>query len=81
MAQKLRFDFMEFAYNKLLKNFQNVILFERTIPFREIYRIYGLLFRLNRQQTRDLLKDMGDRYQDIELNNHGLRLKMKRDKY
>jgi hypothetical protein len=74
MSQKVQFDFIEFAYNRLVKNFQNYILFERTIPFRDIYRIFGLLFSLNKQQTRVVIEDIARRYDNIKKNCQGVKI-------
>ena len=48
------FDFVEFAYDRLVKNFHNHALVGRTIPMKSIYRFCGLLFSLNKHQTRYL---------------------------
>jgi hypothetical protein len=74
MNKKSGFDFVEFAYNRLVANFHNNVTFRKIIPFREIYRICGLLFSLNKRQTRALLKDMSKKY-DVEMNSHGLKIK------
>ena len=74
MTQKTNFDFVEFAYKRLVSNFQNHIMFERTIPFREVNRIFGLLFSLNKQQTRVVIEDMTRRYDNIEKNCQGIKI-------
>jgi hypothetical protein len=72
--QNVRFDFIEFAYNRLVKNFQNYVLFGKTIPIREVYRLCGLLFRLNKHQTRAIIEDMTRRYDNVERNCQGVRI-------
>ena len=74
MRKKNHFDFVEFAYNKLIKNFQHYILVGRTIPMKSIYRMCGLLFSLNKQQTRALIEDIAKRYRNVKRNCQGVKI-------
>jgi hypothetical protein len=69
----MTFDFTQFAYERVVNNFPNYVAFGRTIPFSEIYRLFGLLFSLNKQQTRIVIEDMVRRNK-IEKNCQGIRI-------
>ena len=73
MKQNNHFDFVEFAYNRLIKNFQSYVKVGRTIPMKSIYRFCGLLFSLNKQQTKALLDDISSRY-GVRKNCRGIRI-------
>jgi len=72
MKNNNRFDFVEFAYERLTKNFHNYVLLERTISMKSIYRMCGLLFSLNKYQTRMLITDLSRRYDNVERNCRGM---------
>ena len=74
MKNNNHFDFVEFAYERLTKNFHNCVLLERTITMKSIYRMCGLLFSLNKYQTRMLIADLSRRYVNVERNCRGLKI-------
>ena len=75
MKRKMQFDFHELAHTKLLEKFSSYKQTQLTIPIREINRLYGLLFSLKKGEIRALLEDLEERYNDVKLNVHGVKIR------
>lgn len=71
----LKFDFNSIVYYRLLNHFHVYTVTGRTIPIKELYRLLGLWFSLRKEESRLLLKQLGEKFNNIELNCHGVKIK------
>ncbi len=69
------FDFLSIAYNRIIDRFYSYVLSNRTIPVREINKFCGLIFSLNKRETRMMLKSIANELDNVELNCHGIKIK------
>ena len=68
------FDFYGLVVQRLRGNFEEYVMFSKTIPIRDVYRLMGIVFSLNKKQTRALLRDLNANGR-LTWNNQGIILK------
>ena len=71
----LKFDFDSIVYYRLLNHFHVYTLTGRTVPKKELYRLFGLWFSLRKEETRLLLKQLTEEFQNIKLIPQGIKIK------
>jgi len=67
-------NFYAITLSRIRQHFDSEIERERIIPMHELRRYLCLLFSINRQQFRQLIRGLSGRYADVKIVNHGVRV-------
>ncbi len=73
--QSSSFDFLPIALERLQNNFEQEFLLGRSISRKSLYKNFATWFSFDKSKTRRCMKSMAKRYEFLEWNCRGLKVK------